>query len=209
MADNVLFDKYGTVYDSGKVIFHENDTGDQMYIIQEGNVRISKKMGGKEHILAVLSKGDFFGEMAIVNQVSRTATATAAGTVRLLAFNREGFISMVEKNARIALNIIDKLCRRLQQADMQIQHLVKKNEKGLLGLNIYYAFTEAGMEKAVLDYHKLVRDLSLNLEIPQDHIVDYIQALVTAGTVSLADSRLIITDREKFAALSEGSISKL
>ncbi len=208
MANNVLFEKYGKVYDSGKVIFREGDIGDQMYIIQEGNVRISKKMGGKEHILAILSKGDFFGEMAIVNQVSRTATATAVGTVRLLAFNREGFISMVEKNARIALNIIDKLCRRLQQADLQIQHLVKRNEKGLLGLNIYYAFAEAGMEKAVLDYHKLVRDLSLNLEIPQDHITEYISNLVRGGALSLEQGRLIITDREKIVALSEESTGK-
>ncbi|MBN2050786.1 MAG: cyclic nucleotide-binding domain-containing protein [Spirochaetales bacterium] len=208
MAENVLFDKYGTVYDSGKVIFNENDTGDQMYIIQDGSVRISKKIGGKEHILAVLGKGDFFGEMAIVNQVSRTATATAVGTVRLLAFNREGFISMVEKNARIALNIIDKLCRRLQQADLQIQHLVKKNEKGLLGLNIYYAFAEGGMEKAVLDYHKLVRDLSLNLEIPQDHITEFIAALAKDRVVALEQSKLMLLDKERITAISEESVKK-
>lgn len=209
MADNVLFDKYGTVYDTGKIIFREGDVGDQMYIIQDGSVRISKKIGGKEHILAVLAKGDFFGEMAIVNQAARTATATAAGTVRLLAFNREGFISMVEKNARIALNIIDKLCRRLQQADVQIQHLVKRNEKGLLGLNIYYAFAEAGMEQAVLDYHKLVRDLSLNLEIPQDHITDYIANLVKEGILSLEQSRLVIADRVRIMTLSEESSGKI
>ncbi len=203
MADNILFDKYGIIVDSGKVIFNEGDSGDQMYIIQEGNVRISKMIGGKEHILAVLVKGDFFGEMAIVNQSARSATATAAGTVRLLAFNREGFISMIEKNARIALNIIDKLCRRLQQANQQIQHLVKKNEKGLIALNLYYAFAENGMEKAVLEYHKTARDIALGLELPQETVLFFLEEMKLKNVIIVDSNSMSLRDKYTLAALAE------
>ena len=205
MEDNKLFEKYGLTVDSGKILFQEGDGGDKMYIIQEGNIRISKQIGGKEHILAVLGKGDFFGEMAIVNQVKRSATATAIGTVKLLAFNREGFLGMIEKNARIALNVIDKLCRRLQHTNNQIQHLVKRNTKGLIALNLYYAFAENGFEQARLEYHKLSREISLNLEIPQDAVLDYIDNLASTRVVKTEDNLMFLLDRDKLHSLAESA----
>jgi CRP-like cAMP-binding protein len=203
MAENTLFGKYGIIVDSGKVLFKENEKGEQMYIIQEGNVRISKQIDGKEHILAVLGKGDFFGEMAIVNRSVRTATATAAGTVHLLAFNREGFLGMIEKNARIALNIIDKLCHRLQQADLQIHHLVRKSARGLMALNLYYAFAEQGFEAGSLDYVKVSRDIALSLEVPSDSVVAFFEELRLSAIVEISDNRAKLRDREKLASLGE------
>ncbi len=201
MEENKLYNKYGIVIDSGKILFREDEIGDKMYIIQSGNVRISKLIGGKEHILAVLGKGDFFGEMAIVNRVARTATATAVDTVHLLSFNRQGFISMIEKNSRIALNIIDKLCRRLQQANMQIQFLAKKNEKALIAMNLYYAFSEKGMEKAVLDFHKVVRDLSISLEFPQENIIGYFEELKNGKIIRIEENNLYLDDKEQLAVI--------
>lgn len=205
MEENVLYNKYGTSMDEGKVIFKEGDIGDTMYIIKDGSVRISKNISGKEHILAVLGKGDFFGEMAIVNRVTRTATATAGSSVQLLAFNRQGFLSMVEKNAGIALNIIDKLCRRLQQANNQIQHLVKRNTRGLIALNLYYAFAEQGMEKAVLEYLRVAREFSLNLEIPQDTVINYFEILKQQGIISVTDNKLKLANRDKLSQLAESA----
>ena len=203
MEDNKLFEKYGTTVDSGKILFEEGDEGEKMYIIQDGNVRISKQIGGKEHILAVLGKGDFFGEMAIVTQVKRTATATAVGTVRLLSFNRQGFLGMIEKNAAIALNVIDKLCRRLQHTNNQIQHLVKRNTKGLIALNLYYAFAENGLEQARLEYHKLAREISLNLELPQEAVLDYIEQLAKVQVVRTEGNLMRLVDRDKLYSLAE------
>jgi len=203
MAENTLFTKYGTVVDSGKVLFRENDEGDQMYIIQEGNVRISKMIGGKEHILAVLAKGEFFGEMAIVSRVRRSATATAVGTVHLLAFNREGFLGMIEKNARIALNIIDKLCRRLQAADLQIHHLVRKSSRGLMAMNLYFTFAENGFEKGVLDSVKTMREMSLSLELPYETITAFFDELKDISIIAIAENKITLNDREKLAEIGE------
>jgi CRP-like cAMP-binding protein len=203
MSDTVLFDKYGKTIDNGKVIFREDEEGDKMYIIQEGTVRISKNIGGTEYTLAVLGKGEFFGEMAIVSRIRRSATATAGETVSLLEFDRQGFLGMIEKNAKIALNIIDKLCRRLQQANQQIHHLKKKDELGLVATHLRYAFTEAGLLNASLEKTNVIREISINLEIPSDTIMEYLKQFDDSGIVRVEGNSITLVDYEKLSQLSE------
>jgi CRP-like cAMP-binding protein len=160
-------------------------------------------MGGKEHTLAVLGKGDFFGEMAIVNRVRRTATATAGETVKYLEFDRKGFLNMIEKNAKIALNIIDKLCKRLQQANNQIQHLKINNAKGLVALNLHYAFAEAGLFNATLDKIKTIRDIAMNLELPPDDVASYIRQFQDERIIRSDDEKMILLDTKALTTLAE------
>ncbi len=204
MADDVLFNKYGHVVDKGKIIFREGEEGDRMYIIQDGTIRISKDIGGKEHTLAVLGKGDFFGEMAIVNRVKRSATAVAGETVRYLEFDRQGFLNMIEKNAKIALNVIDKLCKRLQQANNQIHHLKNRNKQGLIALNLRYAFTEAGLFNASLDKIQVIRDIAMNLEISPDEVAGYLKSFQDNGIIRADETSIILLDSQSLNALAEG-----
>jgi CRP/FNR family cyclic AMP-dependent transcriptional regulator len=132
MEKSSLFQKYGTYVEAGKVIFKEDETGDTMYIIQQGRVKITKRVADVEKILMVLGKGEFFGEMALIRQTKRTATATAVDNCELLAFNRNGFLSMISKNSNIAMNIIETLCLRLEKADNQIRDLAKRDMKSLV-----------------------------------------------------------------------------
>lgn len=199
MADNPLFSKYGKTVDEGKVIFHEGEEGDRMYIIEEGTVRITKKISGKEYTLAVLPKGEFFGEMALVSRIKRSATATAADTVRLLEFDRQGFLGMIEKNAKIALNIIDKLSRRLQQANQQIQYLKQKDERGLVALHLRYAFTEAGLLSAALDKTKIAREVSMSLEIPIEKVMNYMKEFDNERIVRVDGNDLMLLDYERLS----------
>ena len=73
-AEKNPFAKFLTHFDNGQVLFHEGDDGDDMYIIQSGRVAIKKKVKDGETTLAVLEKGDFFGEMAILERLPRSAT---------------------------------------------------------------------------------------------------------------------------------------
>ncbi len=109
--------KYGRVFEPGELIFEENDDGDHMFIIQDGQVMISRTINEQDTPVAMLEKGEFFGEMAIVNRIRRTASARAHARTQLLAFDRVGLEQLVEKNPKIALNIIDRLCRRLGSAN--------------------------------------------------------------------------------------------
>ncbi len=202
MSDSGLFNKYGKTFDNGKVIFNEGEEGDKMYIIQDGTVRISKEIGGREYTLAVLGKGDFFGEMAIVSRIKRSATATAGDTVRLLEFDRQGFLGMIEKNAKIALNVIDKLCRRLQQANQQIHHLKEKDEEALVAMHLLYAFTEAGLLTATLDKTKIIREISLGLEIPGEKVGEYLKSFDEKDIIRMSGSTISLVDYDKLTGLS-------
>jgi CRP/FNR family cyclic AMP-dependent transcriptional regulator len=203
MASNQLFEKYGRTVSPGTFIFREDDEGDRMFIIQEGKVRITKNIAGKEHILTVLEKGDFFGEMAIVTNTRRTASATAVGEVSLLAFDRQGFLSMIEKNAKIALNIIDKLCRRLQHANLQIQHLKKKNEKSLVALNLLYAFTEKEKDDPRIPFDRTIEEIALNLEVPPKTVLSVIEDLVRVRILAVDANTINLIDKDRLASAAE------
>jgi CRP/FNR family cyclic AMP-dependent transcriptional regulator len=198
-----LFGKFGRHVEAGKIIFQEGDEGDQMYIIQSGKVKISRHISGKEHVLAILEKGDFFGEMAIVNKVQRSATVTAIDAVDLLAFNREGFLSMINKNAKIALHIIDKLCRRLQNANIHIKHLARKNARGLVALNLLYTFQGVGEEQPQLAYDRTVEEFSRNLELSMDLVKEYLEGFQRLGIIGLEGNRVKLLDQQKLNSLAE------
>ena len=202
MAENPLFEKYGQTFDAGKVIFREGDQGEHMYIIQSGQVRISKNVGGREHELAILEKGDFFGEMAIVSRIARTATATAVNTTQLLAFDRPGFMGMIEKNAKIALNIIDKLSRRLQNANSQIQMMYQRNQHTLIALNLYTRFNERKPDEQHLPLDRTVEQMALNLETPPDIVRDHLTELAKSEIISIKGNAIYLLDKNKLNQLA-------
>ena len=111
-------------YSAGDVIFHQGDLGTEMYIIHEGQVEIVKHIGGESHVLSRLDKGDFFGEMAILESVARTADAVAASDVRVLAINGSRFDEMLRKNPEVAVRIIRKYSQRLREANALLERMV-------------------------------------------------------------------------------------
>ncbi|MCL2791485.1 MAG: cyclic nucleotide-binding domain-containing protein [Spirochaetaceae bacterium] len=197
MSDIALFEKYGTSFVNNEIIFKEGEEGNQMYIIQEGSVKISRVIGTVEHTIDILKKGDFFGEMAIVSRIKRTANATAIGNVQLLAFNREGFIQMIEKNAKIGLNIIDRLCRRLEHANTQIKRLVKKDIKSLIAMNLYYLIQGKEIDVNNLHYDRTTHNIAQNMELPlklvQEKFIDFEKEAV----ITISDNKIIINNIDK------------
>jgi CRP/FNR family cyclic AMP-dependent transcriptional regulator len=199
--ETILYQKFGRTVKPGENVFSEGETGDQMFIIQDGRVKVTKNLSGREHVLSTLGKGDFFGEMAIVNNVRRTATVTALTEVRLLAFNREGFLSMVTKNAKIALNIIDKLCRRLQNMNTQIQHLLKHNSRGLVALNLGYAFR--GSESGVIRTDRAIEEIALNLQVSLEEVKAVVDKLAAEGVIAMQGNQIMLVDPGRLVAEAE------
>ena len=202
-SESDLFSRFGRDVQAGRVIFEEGEEGDQMFIIQEGQVKVSRLISGKEQILAILGKGDFFGEMAIVTKVKRTATVTALGPVKLLAFNREGFLNMITKNAKIALNVIDKLCRRLQNANLHIKHLARKDVRALIAMNLRFAFQGAAEQGATLLYDRTVDEFSQNLELTIDQVRSALESFVRMGMLEIQGNAIQLLDEQKLDALAE------
>jgi len=101
----------------GDFIFREGDLGTEMYIIHEGRIEILNNVGGKETVLAVLEKGDFFGEMSVLEDMPRAASARAISDTRLLQINGSTFDQLLRDNPEIAVRMMRKLSRRLRETD--------------------------------------------------------------------------------------------
>lgn len=124
MADDQLFQRFGKEFAPGTVLFQEGEPGKEMYVVQSGRVNVSKKVGDVEKILASLGPGEFLGEMSILNNKPRSATATCADRSKLLVIDAKTFEAMIRGNAEIAIRMIKKLADRLAEANEQIENLL-------------------------------------------------------------------------------------
>src|SRR5579864_8365195 len=104
-------------FSAGEIIFREGDLGTEMYIISEGKVEILNRMGEDDRVLAVLEKGDFFGEMSVLEDLPRAASARALTDTKLLQINGSTFDQMLQGNPEIAVRMMRKLSRRLRETD--------------------------------------------------------------------------------------------
>src|SRR5512132_4537014 len=124
MADDQLFQRFGKTFPSGTVLFREGEPGRDMYVVQSGRVNVSKKVGEVEKILSSMGPGEFLGEMSILNNRPRSATATCAEDSKLLVIDAKTFEAMIRGTAEIAIRMIKKLADRLAAANDQIENLL-------------------------------------------------------------------------------------
>jgi hypothetical protein len=103
---------------TGQTVFREGDPGSDMYIIESGSIDIMRIDRGKTP-LATLESGDFFGEMAVLEDQPRFATAIATQPTRLLKIDRAGFTGVLSGNVEIAIRIMRKLTARLRRAEQR------------------------------------------------------------------------------------------
>lgn len=111
-------------YPAGAILFEENDPGSRMYVIRSGRVRIFRRIGRREIVLAVLGAGDFFGEMALLESLPRSATAEALDPCELVEVDGVTFESMIRTNSEIAVRIMRRLASRVRELDRRLQNLL-------------------------------------------------------------------------------------
>jgi CRP-like cAMP-binding protein len=135
-----LVKRFGSTYNPGQTIFKEGDHAEEMFIIHQGQVNISKRARNAEQILATLRDGEFFGEMALFTDSARSATATVAVESIILRIDKKSFDYMVNSNTSFAINMIRKLCERLRNADNQISELLvfSKETRVLKAMSAYW-----------------------------------------------------------------------
>lgn len=106
---------------AGGYLFREGELGTEMFILQEGQVEILKTVAGVDEQLAILEKGDFFGEMSLLEDLPRTASARAVSDCKVIRINGATFDQMLRSKPEIAVRIMRKLSRRLRQTDQMLR----------------------------------------------------------------------------------------
>jgi CRP/FNR family transcriptional regulator, cyclic AMP receptor protein len=105
-------------FNVGDVIFEEGSTGRDLYVVLDGQVEIAKVSGASKTVIVTLGKGEFFGEMAVIDGSSRSATAIAATPdTKVMRINHARFVYLVSQQPAFALMIMDALSKRLRASN--------------------------------------------------------------------------------------------
>jgi CRP/FNR family transcriptional regulator, cyclic AMP receptor protein len=105
-------------FDVDDVIFEEGSTGRELFVVLDGQVEIAKMNGAGKTVIVTLGKGEFFGEMAVIDGSSRSATAIAAAPhTRVMRINHARFVYLVSQQPAFALMIMDALSKRLRASN--------------------------------------------------------------------------------------------
>jgi CRP-like cAMP-binding protein len=124
-ADKSPFARFLTHFAAGHVLFREGDAGEDMFIIQSGKVAIKKKVrDGGEATLALLEKGDFFGEMSVLERLPRSATAEVVEDGDIIVIGGDVFGDMIKANPEIAVRMLRKYSIRLRETNRQIEQML-------------------------------------------------------------------------------------
>lgn len=198
MADDSLFSKFGREFPTGTVLFREGDPGKEMYVIQSGKITVSKKVRDVEKVLGTLGQGEFVGEMAIISNKPRSATASVAEEAKLLVIDSRTFEAMVRANAEIAVRMIKKLTERLQEADRQIENLLLADPTSRVVHYLIHQAQARGVEPSEnLHIDLSVKDLPPLLGLREEQIRDTLIKLEKAKLARLDSDGVLIPGVQK------------
>lgn len=118
-----MTDLLGRTFGPGEVIVRQGETGDCMYVIQDGDVDVLKEKNGIQTIVDTMHAGDIFGEMAIIERTVRSSTVRASSTVRVLTIDKKTFIRRVQEDPSLALSVLKAMSQRVRKLDLEVAAL--------------------------------------------------------------------------------------
>ena len=127
--DMAAFGRFARTFQPGEMIFSEFEPGDAFYLIQSGRVELVKIIGDIEKTLDILQPSEMFGEMALLENSPRSATAIALDTVKVLEFNRQNFEILMLGNPKIALTLLKMFTKRIYDSKRRFMILTLDDEQ--------------------------------------------------------------------------------
>jgi CRP/FNR family transcriptional regulator, cyclic AMP receptor protein len=124
-------------YSAGRTVFTKGSPGRSMMAILKGSVRISAPSpAGPDIVLTILSAGEIFGEIALLDGADRTADATAITDCELLVLDHRDFVPFLERRADLCILLLKLLCQRLRQTDTQFEEAIFGRLDGRLAMTL-------------------------------------------------------------------------
>ncbi len=184
-------------YLKNQVIFLEEETGNYMYIVLSGKVKVTKSTpGGKDNILAIHQAGDFFGEMALLDGKTSPATVSAMEDCRIASIGSNDFHRCLMRNEKVVMQIIQVLCARLRSVWGQIQALTYSNAESRIRAGLLQLAKKHGVRDS--------RGIIINLKITHQEIAEMVgtsRETVTRTLARLQKSCIIEVDHRRLILL--------
>jgi CRP-like cAMP-binding protein len=130
------------IYQDKDVIVREGDKGSEMYIIKEGAAKVTKKTDKREITLTTLSRGDFFGEIALFERTRRSATVTVVGETRVIMLHPGTFLNRLRQDPTLVFEMFQKMSKRIRILTEELARITDRAELDSKDYKIISAETE-------------------------------------------------------------------
>ncbi|MBQ7613322.1 MAG: Crp/Fnr family transcriptional regulator [Spirochaetaceae bacterium] len=198
------FERFAKTYKKGSLIFAEYEPGESFYLIQTGQVQLIKVINGFEKNLDILQPGEIFGEMAILDNSPRSASAIAYSDVSLLEFNKENFEVLMNGNPEIALVLLKTFVRRIYAQKRRFMILTIDDKQAKIA-DVFLMLDETSPN---LDRSTEMRTFEITLgEVARwagmtvNEVEDNIRKFLDQGRIEIFNDRMIVqnmTDLRRF-----------
>ena len=192
-------------YKKGSIILLEEETGAALFVIVSGKVKIVRMDDdGREVILSILGESDFFGEMAILDGLTRSASVVATSKSELFMIHRRDFLKLLNDYPMVAIALLRELTGRLRKADAQIKSLSLKDAAGRVANVVLQLADDIGMfrkGRVEIDELPLQQDLANMAGTSRETISRMIHKFIKKGYLQMQGNKLIINDYESFKNL--------
>ncbi|MCK9170449.1 MAG: Crp/Fnr family transcriptional regulator [Treponema sp.] len=191
------FERFAKQYKPGNVIISEFEPGNCFYLIQSGKVQLVKCVNGSKKNLDILKPGEFFGEMAILDNSARSATCVAIGRVECLEFNKENFELLITGNPQIAIILLKLFCKRIYDQKRRFRILVIKDLQARLA-DVFLMFEEMNPAQNPNErqrkFNVTTADLAHWAGLPLDTTRDEVNKFVEKRKLEVYDNYMIVAN---------------
>ncbi|MCB1146409.1 MAG: Crp/Fnr family transcriptional regulator [Leptospiraceae bacterium] len=195
-----LYNKYGKTFKPNEIIFCEFEPGNDFYLIQQGKVKIAKIVKNKEKTMDILGVGDIFGEMAILEEAPRSASAIAVDNVAVLHFNRDNFVSLMTSQPALAYKLMVIFARRIYDAKRRLMILLLDDIQSKVS-DVFLMLAEKEpnhKEIRNIDFPVTVDDVANWCGEPIDAVQQVINHWAKVGKLEYFNDRLVVHNLNDF-----------
>ena len=188
------FSRFAKIYEKGDVIFSEFEKGDTFYLIQSGQVQLVKIVNGIEKNLDILKASEIFGEMAILENSPRSATAIALDQVKVLEFNKENFEVLMTGNPAIAMKLLKLFVKRIYTQKRRFMVLTLGDLQARVGdvfIMLYQTMQTSGHGETV-EIAVTKEDVAHWAGLPVHIVQDELNKFVDQRKIEIYEDRIIV-----------------
>jgi len=191
-------------YRRNEVIFHQDDVGDSLHIVADGAVKIVlPSPEGDEAIIANLNRGDFFGELALLDGSPRSTTATAIEATETLALPRDEFLRLLAVDSRLVAALLRGLASELRRLTGHVGELHFLDLAGRLSMRLARLARENNLDargRIELNWPFTQSDLASMIGGTRQSVNKLLSGLVEEGLIKIEHETLVITDLARLEA---------
>ena len=196
-----LLARFGRRFSAGSVVFSDGDIGTEAFLLQEGRVRLIKRVGAVERSLRLLRAGDLFGESALIAGASRNSTAVAVTDGIMLVLDHTTLEQVMASTPAVGMRVLQQLIRRLRDAEDQIEILMLHDSRSKVVVSLLKLAQQAATNSSSVELAISPLELASRAGLEVDLVKRAVNDLREAGHLQIVGEKVQIPDTQTLKEL--------